>query len=882
MRTSQLSRACAVLLVFCAGLAPVRAQWNQNSDPGPYEYTDPANWVGGTINNLFSTAPANGLTLTFNKDFILTNGLVLGFLGSSNITLRSDSATPRLLSISLGSLLRTNQNGGTITVGTNGYPLVLDLYGHTRNLGGATPLAGQTDAAHAGTMNIYAQIVDTSPPASHTNGVILGMANMYTYLLNDSNSFTGPVTFGGYRGGGFSSITNIGAGPSALGAPTDTTNGAITIVDNTSYGELNYLGAGNTSDRPFIWNLTGNLYNFQNKGTGKLTLTGPWTLPYATGRTIGLTINALSAPIEFAGCLDETRAYNNGSAPTLTNLVFKAGWNTNRVILTCPTNNFAALELTNVVLAFNSIADAGLPCALGTNAVIVHRGNTTSSGSANPSGQGATLQYFGPSATNNRTVQFTGSGYDWGIDNAGTNTTLTFTADFTTAFTGSGVTPRYYFLNPNAAGGGSSVIELDGALPDIGPGATLVIGSPVGYTVNNGGVVRVLNPNNSFTAGVQVKYARTLQAMSLADNGTPCSIGAGGGYPPNGMTMINLGSTDSQRGGTLAYIGTSDASCNRQISVLGLGSLSSGTLLNNSPNNSSLHFSDTGLMNFNSGELNCTVNLGGSAVATNILDESIPNTANASSGVVGLAVVGSIWQLTGYHSYTGTTLVTNGTMLVEGNIGPAADVTVQMGGVLGGTGTIYANVNVFAGGTVAPGDGIGTLTVNGNLTNNGTLAMQLDKDANSSDQVLGLNTLVYGGTLALTNVAGTLAPGDSFKLFTATTYVGNFASVSPATPGNGLAWDLSGLTNGIVGVVAGASTPPGISGVRLSGANLIISGSNGTPNGTVYLVAATNVSEPLNWWVPVQTNAFDGNGTLTLTNAVRPGIPQQFFRLKVP
>ena len=69
--------------------------------------------------------------------------------------------------------------------------------------------------------------------------------------------------------------------------------------------------------------------------------------------------------------------------------------------------------------------------------------------------------------------------------------------------------------------------------------------------------------------------------------------------------------------------------------------------------------------------------------------------------------------------------------------------------------------------------------------------MKLNKQAGTNDQIVGVSTLVYGGTLAVTNLAGTLAAGDSFPLFSATTYQGAFSSISPAIPGSGLAWDLT-------------------------------------------------------------------------------------------
>lgn len=872
MKTCKSNLALAAALVLCSAVVPAQAQWNQNADVGPYVYTDPANWVGGVINNVITNpAPVSGLTLVFTNDFILTNGLLMNFSGSSNLTFQSDSATPRTLHISLGNILRTNQSGGTITIGTTNNPLVLDLYNSTRTIGGAG--SGSLSFNDA-IINVYAKITDL---AGGTNGVNLGVGRVFTYLLNDNNNFVGPVSFAGLRGGGFSSIKNIGAGPSAMGAPTDTTNGTVTIVDNTSFGHLDYVGTGDTTDRPFVWNLTSSAYSFQNLGFGKITFTGPWTLPFAANRTNFFTINAVSNHIQLDGFIKDGIA--------ATNLLFKAAYNTNRIILTGPTNNFRALEFTNVVLAYNNVADAGQPCALGTNGVIVHRGNAGTSGSSNPSGHGANLQYFGPTTNFTRTVQLSGIGYNWGIDNAGTNTTLTFTTDLAGASTGGGLLPRYLWLNANALSTTTNyaTMAMQGIVPDMAPGlaTTVEIACPPGYTINNGGIVRLLNPANTFSGGIRIRYARTAQVMTLADSGQPCSIGTGTTPYAAGATCLILGSTDSQRGGTLAYIGTTDASCNRQITVQGsAGGLASATIQNNSPSNSSLHLSDTGSWALWSTLSNCFINLGGSAIATNILDSSI---GNPPSGNGNLTVNGSIWMLNGTYSYSGYTAVSNGgTLLLEGTLGnsPSAGVTVGKNGVLGGNGTINDNVTVLASGTLSPGGSIGLLTINGNLTNNGSIFMELNKGAGTNDHIVGINTLVYGGTLVVTNLGGNLAPGDSFPLFSAAAYQGSFSSISPATPGSGMAWDLTGLTNGTLKLIVGASTPPHIGGIETSGTNVVIGGTGGTASANYYVVTSTNVALALSNWTRLATNVFDSSGNFNFTNGMSG--PRRFYRIELP
>jgi hypothetical protein len=843
MKRPNFALSLAALFAGGAFTVPVSAQWSQNGSVGPYDYASSANWVGGTINNLFASMPASGLNITFGGDFTFSSPVIMGWSGNPNVTFRSDSATPRTLKLT-GDFVRTNFTGGIITIGTVANPLVLDLNGATRQIGG--PVSGGGGSVNSSNM-IYAQIIDSG--GSH--GVNLGRGLTYSYLLNDNNTFAGPVTFNGARGGGFTSIRNVWGGPSALGAPTDAVSGTITVVDQKSTGELAYLGSGDTSDRAFQWNLTAANYSFANKGTGKLTLTGPWILA-----GMPLTINAASNHIQLDGYLQ---------APVSgVSLLKIQGGGARQVFLTCPTNSFQQVEVDTGILAYNNIADPGMPSALGTGTNIVLVGGS--------------LQWVGANATNSRTLVFSNAG-PYNVENAA-GSTLTLSADFGGAITDQKV--RTVNLNV----GNSSTLAVQGVIADLPPNAnptTVTAGGAAGITLANGGFVQLLNPANSFSGGVQIKYGRTLLATSLADAGMNCSIGTGNS-PLSGLSAITIGSPDSQRGGALAYIGTTDASCNRAFTILGSsGGLNSATIANNSPNNSSLHLSNPSYWNFDSTVLsNCVVVLAGTAAATNIFDCVIPNT---TFGNARLLVGGSTWLLTGAQQYFGSTTVSNGTLLLDAaaSIPAGGDVIVENQGTLGGVGAIYENVTVMPSGRVAPGfAGIGSLSVFGNLTNNGSLAMKVNKNAHTADQIIGLNTLAYGGTLVITNLAGSLAAGDDFQLFEASSYVGSFSAVNPPTPGPGLVWDLSRLNTGVLGVLNSEPlAPPAIADFRIVPGGTMVIGT--TPDSAVayhtgYLFASTNFTD----WTCIRTSAFDGNGLFSITNAVDiVRVSMQFFRLRV-
>jgi hypothetical protein len=70
--------------------------------------------------------------------------------------------------------------------------------------------------------------------------------------------------------------------------------------------------------------------------------------------------------------------------------------------------------------------------------------------------------------------------------------------------------------------------------------------------------------------------------------------------------------------------------------------------------------------------------------------------------------------------------------------------------------------------------------------------------------------------------------------------------------------------------------------IALSGTNLTVRCTNGTPTGTYYLLASTNLTTPLTNWTVVATNSFDGSGCSGFTNGLGTNAPQRFFRIRLP
>lgn len=268
---------------------------------------------------------------------------------------------------------------------------------------------------------------------------------------------------------------------------------------------------------------------------------------------------------------------------------------------------------------------------------------------------------------------------------------------------------------------------------------------------------------------------------------------------------------------------------------------------------------------FMEGLTNAFVRAGGAMIDSAEFNITIAqNLLNGGGG--GLTKIGAgALNLNGINTYTGSTIVSNG--------------------AVGGIGTIAGPVLVTSGGTFAPGNSVGTLTVNNTLTLQGTTLMEISRDggAPASDLAAGISTLTYGGSLAVTNIGITaLRSGDVFNLFDAATTIGSFAPVSlpPLLPG--LSWNTSNLgANGTINIT-GTVVPPQFNAPVVSGTDLSLSGTGGIAGGTYHLLTSTDVALAVSNWTPIATNVFDGSGNFTFTETFDPGTPQRFYLIAIP
>lgn len=440
------------------------------------------------------------------------------------------------------------------------------------------------------------------------------------------------------------------------------------------------------------------------------------------------------------------------------------------------------------------------------------------------------------------------------------------------------------------AGGGGAVVNTGASDTQalrqlVLTGDTTIGGSGLLEMNNSGGTASLStggNPYNLTKVGANEWDFQNLATFDTALSNIDIQAGSlmfNGSTPGMGATNATL---TVETGATLSF-GNNQIVFNKQFVFNGDGS--TVNLNNGGGANDVL----AGPITLNG---DCVFSIGGTQLI-------VSNTINGSGGLIKSGTSPLI--LTAPISYAGNTVVNAGSLVLDGvtlstspTVTVAAGATLNTGGAgltlangqtLNGNGTVTSGLVAGAGSTVSPAvtpgsSPVGVLTVSGAISLSGTNIMQVDPVNGTNDVLASTASISYGGTLNLTALSS-LSSGNSFKLFNASSYSGSFGSIIPATPGPGLAWNTSALnTSGTIGVVS--SAPPKFTGVKLSGGNIVLVGSNGVASGTYYVLTSTNLASALATWTPIATNTFNTDGSFSFTNSLMPPTPRQFYLLELP
>jgi fibronectin-binding autotransporter adhesin len=351
------------------------------------------------------------------------------------------------------------------------------------------------------------------------------------------------------------------------------------------------------------------------------------------------------------------------------------------------------------------------------------------------------------------TVKVTGLGV-LGLQNT---ITLDNVAGVVLDFTGAQNSKGFAALNGGGSIGGHIIaatsLSFYGGASTVGDYSGVISGAG-GFSMQGAGK-QILRGNSTFSGAVTVSRGGTLTFTSISDiNGAASALGIARSI----SGRLNLGSANEATvNSTLQYIGTGHSS-NRHIYLQGT---TAGGIID---------ASGTGALVLSgsivsSGAGTKTLTLTGTSTAANTISNIIPN--NSETNVTHLKKTGSgTWVLGGANTYTGTTSIEAGTLLVNGSINAASAVSVSAGATLGGSGTVGA---VTVGGILAPGNSIGTLNTGGlSFGAASSLAIELGRTDGiaSSDRVnvTGGVSILDGASLSLTLSGGTPQAGDIFFL----------------------------------------------------------------------------------------------------------------------
>ncbi|MEP6662883.1 MAG: autotransporter-associated beta strand repeat-containing protein [Verrucomicrobiota bacterium] len=790
-----------------------------------------ANWTATTdsgVNTVWTQGNDASFGVTADYTVSLTQPITVGNLtltgGAGTLTISGDPVNN--LALAGTSTLDTGGRSVTISAPITGNFGLIRTNGGTLTLSGASTYSGGT-VLNTGTTTIAVDSVSSG-------GVIT------------SGPFgTGPVTFSTSS----QTITASG-GPRVLENPITLSvnlsiNGssALTLTngDFKIAGATRTITVNNSADTVFAGNLTddGSPHQLTKNGTGRLIV-------FLGNSTSFLGTNVVSGGTLVAG--NRLPLPTNNNAPLLV-------------------NNGGTLDLNGFDIIMSRLGSSGNnftgSVLLGTNTLTVGNNASSSEFQGIISGSGGYVKVGSVSQVLSGSNTFTGG--------------ITITAGSlyfpTNAIAG----------NPIALGPGGNTITITGTgrigASRAAPSISIVTNNVVlntltagldpasggqfflsGNVSGPGGFVRttqgsgfpVLAASNTFTGGVQIDA----RIFGLGDKN---ALGTG---------PLTIGNPTTPPGNTIELASTLD--------LVGSNAITNVTTINQS-------FTFNGTLTGFGLELSGPVTLSDGVKTNKVIGTGLAKISGVISGTGGINKDGTnTLVLSANNTYSGSTLVTTGILALvnSGSVAGSSNISVFAGATLDVTGRTDGTLTI---GTTQKLNGDGVFNVAGNLTNRGIIELKANKvnPTITNDSIQGLNKISYGGTLSLVLSGDPLAASDSLKLFYATTYAGSFANISPTTPGNGLAWDTSTLnSDGTLRIVSVAA--PSFATTTLSGTNLVLTGSGGSPGGTYSVVSSTDITTPLLSWSVVQTGSFDGSGNFTVTNGVTLSDSKRFFVLRTP
>jgi len=703
-----------------------------------FEVKDFATTPSRTLNNNFSAQQA--YTPFYFEGQTINDPSNIEFKGGGNLTFNGNLTTEYNVGMSAGMGLGLVMSGsGTLTLnGANDFGVGVTVNSGTLALGNNAALNGQGPLViNGGALQASGAARTVSPPSVQVKGnfAVTGLQNLtvngpvdLTASTRQVNVSAPIVTIGGPISNG--GLNKEGAGTMILAGQNTYTGGT-----NVNEGVLQLDNGGLTGS---IRGTVGVL------GLGTLRLNAANSLGFGVGTKVD-TINVVGGLIDniadgdngwglFVNLNGATMRSNNGTNSTTTLKRYSMGGSSRIASVAAATSSSVTGRLDLREGNPNDRLPINVADGAAADDLIIRAGITESNGS------------FGITKQNTGTLLLIG-----GLNNS----------------TGSGST----YTGQTVVNGG--ILAVDGSQNANRLSANNQV------IVNNTGTfeIRVVNalPTNDNAVDVTVNQGGTFRVVS---GGSAFIGGATGSHAHIRNVTLNGGTVELTDSGTLSAFDGESFQLNQSLTVGGTAASLIQTTI--AANRQGIALNGLRTFNINDATLSSAADLTVNAELEN------SSTTPADDG---LRKTGAGTLLLNYaNTYQGQTVIDEGTVVLNGSL--AGSTIINNSGLLTGTGTARA-VTINAGGILAPGLDIGTLSTLNVTFNGGTLALEINSSNLTRDMLAIVGDVILGGNppLSINDLGNSPLSGGTALTFL--TYTGTwdgqvFSWQGSALPDEGL------------------------------------------------------------------------------------------------
>lgn len=753
------------------------------------------------------------------------------FLHGSTLAAKAGSGEAAFIESSAGGNISFDSAGGASNVISG--PIGINLNGDGGNVSIRTGADTVTTSGTTGEI-LYATTTGTGTIAIDTAGATLTSSGIYGISAETGGS--GAITIGGLNGGMASTLTvNNGYGIYVFQPHNDVnvavaSSGTVTAAtgvyltgDTVTVNNAGSITASGTGSMGKALDFSG----MDNLGT--LMLTNSGTLQSTAGNAVQLggvnvgvvNTGSILAMASGARALDMSPPSLLNNGPLTYSLVNGSATSSSALIQsdddavrinsvsgmsasaphTIVLDNFGTIRSSNgQAIDFDKAPNAVLATVITNEATGIIRADN--SDAIRPGG--ATVNNYGQIIAANTS----GSGYASGNDGIDFSAAAYVTSgNKVNNFAGGTITGArngITFLSVSTVNNDGTITGLDGSgvflgIPPGGSGsgyfASIVntgtitgnavsadgdaIHSDYRANITNSGTVRAIGLANP--ASGQLTEAAVMSAGFLYNNA--------GGLIVSDQRAVTVDATSEGSNGYPTTIDNAGTITGGNGEAIVVTSLLANTLINRATgviNGNVVMGSGSDTVTLYAGsQLNGVVDGGAGNDTLNLTGSGTGTLPGAVSNFETLNVQGGNWTLSGVGGYATAVSVSGGATLNVTGTMTAPALTVASDATLSGTGKV-GNTSIANGGILAPGSsGIGTLTVNGNLSMASGSVLSADISPSASDTVAVSGTSSIDGVLTANAAGGTYAAGQRYTLISAAGGIsGTFASfTTPGLPG---------------------------------------------------------------------------------------------------